>query len=165
MGLGQDVMIFGEKSEDLTWQVGLWQHWANVLQAPTNTIPYRPYHPTIQSKSECCISPQNIPCTAESTPTSHPERTPSKGCRLHRQWWDCWPVPNPLPTVRQYQNYRLLSARTYTLHNIWKDQIHNYTEHPPTICQPRIHVTRLSDVWGTKKGKDKGEKYTDTIFT
>ena len=34
--------------------------------------------PTTQSTSDCRISPQNTPCIAERTPTSHQERSPAK---------------------------------------------------------------------------------------
>ena len=37
----------------------------------------------------------------------------------------------------------------------YMDQLHNCNEQPPTTCQPWTDVTRLSDVWGTKKGKGK----------
>ena len=33
------------------------------------------------------------------------------------------------------------------------DTLHNANEQPPTLCQPRTDVTRLSEVWGNKKGK------------
>ena len=51
-------------------------------QTPNQTDPHQP---TTQSTSDCRISPQNTPCTAERTPTSHQEGTPSKVCLLPRQ--------------------------------------------------------------------------------
>ena len=59
--------------------------WTDLLPAPTNSKPDRPHQPTTQSTSDCRISPQNTPCTAECTPTSHQEGTPSKVCLLPRQ--------------------------------------------------------------------------------
>ena len=35
----------------------------------------------------------------------------------------------------------------------YMDPLHNCNEQPPTTCQPWTDVTRLSEVWGTKKGK------------
>ena len=37
----------------------------------------------------------------------------------------------------------------------YMDPLHNCNEQPPTICQPRTDVARLSEVWGTKKGKKR----------
>ena len=37
----------------------------------------------------------------------------------------------------------------------YMDPLHNCNEQPPTTCQPWTDVTRLSEVWGTKKGKGK----------
>ena len=51
--------------------MGSWQHWTDVLPAPRNTKPDRPYQPTTQSMSDCHISPQNTPCATERPPTSH----------------------------------------------------------------------------------------------
>ena len=45
--------------------------------APTKSKPGRPYQLTTQSTSHCRISPENTPCTAKRTPSSHQERTPS----------------------------------------------------------------------------------------
>ncbi len=81
--------------------------------------PDRPHQPTTQSTSEYRISPQNTPYTAECTPTSHQERTPSKVCLLPRQWWDRWTCPVSLPTVRQHQNQTTASSTKYTQSAIW----------------------------------------------
>ena len=62
-----------------------WQHWVELLPAPTTSKPDRPYQPTIQCSSDCHNSPQNTPCTAEYPPTSHQEKTASKVCLLPRQ--------------------------------------------------------------------------------
>ena len=35
----------------------------------------------------------------------------------------------------------------------YMDPLHNCNEQPPTTCQPWTDVTRLSEVWGAKKGK------------
>ena len=40
----------------------------------------------------------------------------------------------------------------------YMDPLHNCNEQPPTTCQPWTDVTRLSEVWGTKKGKGKKHK-------
>ena len=40
----------------------------------------------------------------------------------------------------------------------YMDPLHNCNEQPPTTCQPWTDVTRLSEVWGTKKGK-KGKDH------
>ena len=85
----------------------------------SNSKPDRPHHPTTQSTSDCRISPQDTPCTAERTPTSHQEGTPSKVCLLPRQWWDHWTFPVPLPTVRQHQIQTTASSTKYTQHAIW----------------------------------------------
>ena len=50
----------------------------DILPSQTNCEPDRPHQPTTQSPSCCRISPQNTPCTYESTSTSHQERTPCK---------------------------------------------------------------------------------------
>ena len=61
--------------------VSSWQHWTDLLPAPTNSKPNIGYQPTTQSTPVCRISPQNKPCTAERIPTPHQERTHSKVCR------------------------------------------------------------------------------------
>ena len=72
-----------EVSEYLPWHVGSWQHWATPV--PADSKPDRPYQPTTQSTSDCKISHQITPCTAERPPTKHQERTPRKVCLLPRQ--------------------------------------------------------------------------------
>ncbi len=37
----------------------------------------------------------------------------------------------------------------------YMDPLHNCNEQPPTTCQPWTDLTRLSEVWGTKKGKKR----------
>ena len=102
-------------SDDLaSLQVGSWQHWADLLPATTNAKPDRPYQPTTQCISDCHIWLQNTPCTAQCTPTSHQERTPSKLSLLPRQRWDCWPPPTALPTVRLYQTQPTARSAKYT---------------------------------------------------
>ena len=120
-----------EVSEDLACQVGSWQHWADLLLAPTNSKPDRPYQPTTQSISDCHISPQNTPCTTEHQPTSHQERTPSKACLL----------PRPLNISCSTAHWTTTSDpddcqlnQIYTTR--YMNPLHNCDEQPPTICQP-----------------------------
>ena len=128
-------------SEDLAWQVGSWQHWTDLLPAPTNSKPDRPHQPTTQSTPDCRISPQNTPCTAERTPKSHQEGTSSKVCLLPRQWWDRWTFPVLLPTVRQHQIQTTASSTKYTHHAIW---IH-YTTATNSQLQHVSHEQRWRD--------------------
>ena len=55
-----------EVSEDLAGQVGSWQHWTDLLPAPTNSKPDRLYQPTTQSTSYCyiCLRTHHTPLNA-----------------------------------------------------------------------------------------------------
>ena len=50
---------------------------------------------------------------------------------------------------------RLLPAQPTIQNTLYESTIYNCNEQPPTTCQPSTDVTRLSEVWGTKKGKGK----------
>ena len=66
----------------------------------------------------------------------------------------CVYCPDSDETVELYNNIRsdyFQLNRIYTTR--YMDPLHNCNEQPPTTCQPWTDVTRLSEVWGTKKGK------------
>ena len=115
-----------------------------LLPAPTNSKPDRSYKPTTHSTLDSHISPQNTPCTAERTPTSHQERTPRKVCLLPRKWWDRWTFPIPLPTVRQHQIQTTASSTEYTHNTLYGSTIQHFNEQPPTNWRDKI-VRSLGD--------------------
>ena len=41
----------------------------------------------------------------------------------------------------------------------YMDPLHNCNEQPPTTCQPWTDVTRLSEVWMTKRGKMSTQRH------
>ena len=114
-----------------------------------------PYQPTPQGTPDCHISCQSTPCTAERPPTSHQERTqsvstaPTVMTPLNISYYiaDCTTTSDP--------DYCQLN-QIYTTR--YMDPQDNCNEQPPTTCQPWTDVTRLSEVWGTKKGKGKNYK-------
>ena len=139
-------------TEDITWQVGSWQHWADLL--PTNTEQGRPYQPITESPSDGHISPQSTWHVAECTPSSR--KNTRETCLLPRR--DCWPFPTAFPTARQHRNQTNACPTNDTQHTTWihlTTQLQRTATYSIRHSQPWTEVTWLSEFWWPNKSKGK----------
>ena len=136
-----------------------WQHWTDLLPAPTFLGNKLQTRQTPSTNSTEHIRRIRLPYFA-SEHTMHRWTHTYIASRRNIQQ----SVPTA-PTVMRLLNISCSTAHCTTtsdpdycqLNQILKtrymDPLHNCNEQPPTTCQPWTDVTRLSEVWGTKKGK------------
>ena len=123
-----------EGAEDVAWQMGSLQHWADLLTTSANKLQNRQTLSTNYTEHTRLpyFDPEHV--MHRWTPTYrglwHQERTPSKVCLPPRQWCDRWPFHIPLSTVRQHQSETIANQMYATR---YMDPLHNCSEQPTVV--------------------------------